>query len=146
MAYSLTQIRVLRAPPERVWRAITAPAAIAKWMPPDGFVAEIDEFDMRQGGHQRMSFVNVATQERHSFSGSFTKVVPNERLVILEQFDDPNLAGDMTTTYILRPVSLGTELTVEQRGLPDPIPAESCRLGWQQSFDLLTRLVEAEVK
>lgn len=146
MSYTLTQIRVLHAPPERVWRALTEPGALAKWNPPDGFFAEVHEFDLREGGKQRLSFVNLSTGERHSFGGSFLEVAPNERLVVSERFDDPNLAGDMTTTYRLRAVSLGTELTVEQQGLPDLIPEEACRMGWQQSFELLARLVEAEIK
>jgi uncharacterized protein YndB with AHSA1/START domain len=145
MSYTLTQIRVFRAPPARVWRALTEPAAIVKWNPPDGFVAEVHEFDLRVGGRYRMSFVNLGSGQRHSFGGSFREIVPNERLVATDRFDDAKLAGEMLSTYTLRAVSCGTELTVEQAGLPDAIPAEACRMGWQQSFELLTRLVEAEI-
>ncbi len=146
MPYTLTQIRVFRAPRERLWRALTEPAAIVKWNPPDGFVAEVHELELRQGGRYRMSFINLDNGQRHSFGGSYCEVVPGEKLVATDRFDDPNLSGEMLTTYTLRAVSCGTELTVEQAGLPDVIPAESCRLGWQQSFDLLTRLVEAEIR
>lgn len=145
MPYTLTQIRVFRAPPDRVWRALTEPAAIVKWNPPDGFVAEVHALDLRVGGRWRMSFINLAGGQRHSFGGSYREVVPNEKLVATDRFDDPNLPGEMVTTYSLRMVSCGTELTVEQAGLPDAIPADACRMGWQQSFDLLTRLVEAEI-
>ncbi|MBX6322591.1 MAG: SRPBCC family protein [Rhodospirillaceae bacterium] len=145
MPYTLTHIRVFRAPPERLWRALTEPAAIVKWNPPDGFVAEVHELQLHEGGHYRMSFINLGNGQRHSFGGTYREVVPNEKLVATDRFDDENLAGEMLTTYTLRPVSIGTELTVEQAGLPDAIPAEACRLGWQQSFGLLTRLVEPEI-
>lgn len=145
MPYTLTQIRILRAPIERVWRALTEPSAIVKWNPPDGFTAVVHEMDFRVGGRFRMAFVNLASGQEHSFGGSYREIVPNQKLVATDQFDAHNLPGEMMTTYVLRPVSCGTELTVEQTGLPDAIPAESCRLGWQQSFDLLSRLVEAEV-
>jgi uncharacterized protein YndB with AHSA1/START domain len=145
MPYALTHIRILRAPAERLWRAITEPSAIVKWNPPDGFYAVVREMDLRPGGRFRMAFVNLASGQEHSFGGSYREVVPNEKLVATDQFDDPNLPGQIVTTYHLRPVSCGTELTVEQVGLPDIIPAESCRLGWQQSFELLARLVEPEI-
>jgi len=145
MPYTLNQVRVFRAPPERLWRALTTPSAIVKWNPPDGFVAEVHELDLRVGGRYRMSFINLGTGHKHSFGGSYHEVKPNEKLVATDRFDDENLPGEMLTTYTLRPVSVGTELTVEQTGLPDAIPAEACRLGWQQSFELLTRLVEPEI-
>ncbi|HWP94253.1 MAG TPA: SRPBCC family protein [Gammaproteobacteria bacterium] len=145
MSYTLTQIRVFRAPPERLWRALTEPAAIVKWNPPDGFVAEVHELDFRVGGRYRMSFINLGNGQRHSFGGSYREIVPNVKLVATDRFDDANLPGEILTTYTLRVVSCGTELTVEQTGLPDVIPPESCRMGWQQSFELLTRLVEAEI-
>ncbi len=144
MPYTLTQIRILRAPPERVWRALTDPAALAKWNPPDGFVAEIHEFDLREGGAYRMAFRNFSTGQAHSFGGTWLEVVPHERLVATDRFDDPNLTGEMIASYHLRPVAMGTELTVEQQGLPDAIPEDACRLGWQQCFDVLARLVEPE--
>jgi len=145
MPYTLTQVRVFRAPPERLWRALTEPAAIVKWNPPDGFVAEVHELDLRVGGRYRMSFINLGNGQRHSFGGAYREVVPNEKLVATDRFDDPGLPGEMLTTYALRVVSCGTELTVEQAGLPDAVPPEACRMGWQQSFELLTRLVEAEI-
>jgi uncharacterized protein YndB with AHSA1/START domain len=145
MPYTLTHIRILRAPVERVWRALTEPSAIVKWNPPDGFTAVVREMDFRVGGRFRMAFVNFTSGQEHSFGGSYREIVPNQKLVATDQFDDPNLPGEMVMTYVLRPVSCGTELTVEQAGLPDAIPAESCRLGWQQSFELLARLVEPEI-
>ncbi len=145
MPYTLTQVRVFRATPERVWRALTEPAAIVKWNPPDGFVAEVHELDLRVGGRYRMSFINLNNGQRHSFGGSYREIVPNERLVATDRFENADFSGEMTLTYTLRRVSVGTELTVEQAGLPDAIPAEACRLGWQQSFELLTRLVEPEI-
>ncbi|AUM01588.1 toxin [Rhodocyclaceae bacterium] len=145
MPYTLTQVRVFRAPLERVWRALTEPAAIVKWNPPDGFVAEVHELDLREGGHFRISFVNLGNGQRNTFGSSYRQVVPNEKLVATDRFENADFSGEMTLTYTLRRVSVGTELTVEQAGLPDAIPAEACRLGWQQSFELLTRLVEAEI-
>jgi uncharacterized protein YndB with AHSA1/START domain len=146
MPYTLSQIRILRAPPERVWRALTDPAALVKWNPPDGFVAEVHEFDLRVGGGYRMAFRNFTTGQEHGFGGTWREVVPHERLVATDRFDDPNLPGEMVMTYRLRPVAMGTELTVEQQGLPDVIPEDACRLGWQQSFDALARLVEPEIR
>ncbi|HWP03675.1 MAG TPA: SRPBCC domain-containing protein [Gemmatimonadaceae bacterium] len=145
MPYTLTQVRVLRAPCERVWRALTEPAAIAKWNPPDGFVAEVHELDLREGGRFRISFVNLGNGQRNTFSGSYSQVVPNQKLVATSRFENVDFPQEITLTYMLRAVSVGTELAVEQVGLPDAIPAEACRLGWQQSFDLLTRLVEPEI-
>lgn len=145
MPYTLTQIRIFRAPPERLWRALTTPSAIVKWNAPDGFVAEVHELDLRVGGRYRMSFINLGTGHKHSFGGAYREVKPNEKLVATDRFDDEKLPGEMLMTYTLRPVSVGTELTVEQAGLPDAIPPEACRLGWQQSFELLARLVEPEI-
>lgn len=145
MPYTLTQIRILRAPPERVWRALTDPVALAKWNPPDGFVCEVHEFDIREGGSYRMAFRNFTTGQAHGFGGTWREVLPPERLVATDRFDDPNLPGEMVMTYRLRPVVMGTELTVEQQGLPDVIPEEACRLGWQQSFEALAHLVEPEI-
>jgi uncharacterized protein YndB with AHSA1/START domain len=145
MPYALTHIRILRAPAERVWRALTEPSAIMKWNPPDGFTAIVREMDFRVGGRFRMAFVNLTNGQEFGFGGSYREIVPNQKLVATDQFDDPSLPGEMVTTYLLRSVSCGTELTVEQIGLPDAVPAESCRLGWQQSFELLARLVEPEI-
>lgn len=146
MPYTLTQIRILQAPPERVWRALSTPAAIAKWNPPDGFICEVHEFDFREGGRWRMSFRNLTTDQAHSFGGVWREIVPNEKLVSTDRFDDPNLPGEMVVTYRLRPVAMGTELTIEQQGLPDVIPVEACRTGWQQCLELLGRLVEPEIR
>ncbi len=145
MPYDLTQIRILRAPPERVYRALFDPAAIAKWNAPDGFTAVVHELDARVGGRFRISFINFSSGQEHSFGGAYREWVPNEKIVATDRFDDANLPGEILTTFRLRAVTAGTELTVEQAGLPDVIPAESCRLGWQQSFELLARLVETEI-
>lgn len=145
MPYTLTQVRVLRAPAERVYRALLDPAALAKWQPPDGFTAVVHELDARVGGRYRTSFINFGNGQAHSFGGQYLELVPNEKVVATDRFDDPALDGEMVTTFILRGVSMGTELTVEQAGLPDLIPADACRAGWQQSFELLARLVEAEI-
>jgi len=145
MSYKLTLIHVFRAPRERVWRALTEPTAIVKWNPPDGFVAEVHQMDLSVGGRYQMSFISLDTGQRHSFGGTYREVIPNEKLVATDRFGDANLSYELLITYTLRSVSNGTELTVEQEGLPDFIPPESCRAGWQQSFELLKRLVEAEI-
>lgn len=145
MPYPLTQIRVFGAPPERVYRALLDPAALAKWNPPDGFTAIVHELDARVGGRFRISFINFTNGQAHSFGGEYRELVPNERIVATDRFEDENLPGEILTTYRLRPVSTGTELTVEQTRLPDAIPAEACRMGWQQSLELLARLVEPEI-
>lgn len=145
MPYTLSQVRIFRAPPERIYRALLDPAALAKWNAPDGFTAVVHELDARVGGRFRISFVNFSADQAHSFGGSYRELVPNERIVATDRFEDASLPGEILTTYQLRAVSCGTELTVEQAGLPDVIPAEACRLGWQQSFELLARLVEPEI-
>lgn len=145
MSYDLTQIRILRAPAERVYRALLDPAALAKWNAPDGFTVIVHELDARVGGRFRIAFVNFSNGQSHSFGGEYRELVPNERIVATDVFDDPALPGEIVTTTTLRTVASGTELVVEQAGLPDVIPADACRLGWQQSLDLLARLVEAEV-
>lgn len=142
MPYDLTQNRILRAPAERVYRALLDPAAIAKWNAPDGFTAVVHELDARIGGRFRISF---ASGQEHSFGGAYRGLVPHEKIVATDTFEDTNLSGEILTTYRLRAASTGTEVTVEQAGLPDEIPAEACRLGWQQSFELLARLVEPEI-
>lgn len=142
---TLTLVRVFRAPAERVWRALLDPAALAKWNAPDGFTAIVHELEPRIGGRYRMTFVNFATGQRHAFGGAYRELVPNERLVATDRFEDPSLAGEMVTTYSLRVVPTGTELTIEQAGLPDAIPADACRHGWQKSLELLARLVEHEI-
>ncbi len=137
--------RVLRAPRERVYRAFLNPEAMAKWLPPNGFTGKVHEMDARVGGKHRMSFTNFTTQQSHSFGGTYTELVPNERIRYTDKFDDPNMPGEMQATITLKEVTCGTELNVVQEGVPDAIPAEMCYLGWQESLVLLAKLVEAEV-
>jgi len=137
--------RVLRAPPERIYRAFLDPDAMAKWLPPDGFTGKVHQMDARVGGSYRMSFTNFSSGASHSFGGTYLELVPNERMRYTDRFDDPNLPGEMVTTVTLRAVNGGTELTAVQEGIPDVIPAEMCYLGWQESLTLLARLVEAEI-
>ncbi len=137
--------RVLRAPPERVYRAFLDAEAKAKWLPPNGFTGKVHHLDARVGGGYRMSFTNFSTGQSHSFGGTYLELAPNERIRYIDQFDDPNLPGEMTVTVTLKAVSCGTELQVVQEGLPDVIPVEQCYLGWQESLLLLGKLVEAKV-
>jgi uncharacterized protein YndB with AHSA1/START domain len=137
--------RILRAKPEKVYRAFVDPDAMARWLPPDGFTCKIDHMDAKVGGTYRMSFRNFTTGNGHSFGGTYLELVPGERIRYTDSFDDPNLPGEMQTTVSLRPVVCGTELNVVQEGLPDAIPLELCYLGWQQSLDHLGRLVEPEI-
>jgi len=137
--------RVLRAPPERIYRAYLDADALVKWMPPHGFTAKVDQLDARVGGTYRMSFTNFSTGQSQSFGGEYLELVPNERIRNSDRFDDPNLPGTMQTTVSLKGVSCGTELTIVQEGIPEAIPAESCYLGWQESLLLLAQLVEAEI-
>lgn len=137
--------RVLRAPAERVYRAFTDADALVKWLPPHGFTGKVHQLDVRVGGSYRMSFTNFTTSKSHSFGGNYREVVPNERLVYTDKFDDPNLPGEMITTITFKPVLCGTEITAVQEGIPAMIPAEMCYLGWQESLYLLARLVEAEI-
>lgn len=141
---TVTLLRVLCAPPDRVYRAFIDPDAMNKWLPPHGFVGRVTEIDARVGGRYRMQFTNLASGHSHAFGGEFRELVPGERIVHTDRFDDPNLAGHMTTTITLRRVSVGTELTVKQEGIPALIPTEQCNVGWQQSLDLLRQLVEAQ--
>ena len=137
--------RVLRAKPEKVYRAFLDAEAIARWLPPNGFTCKIDQLDAKVGGKFRMSFRNFSTGNGHSFGGTYLELVPGERLRYTDKFDDANLPGEMVTTVTLRAVSCGTELTVLQQGIPDVIPTEMCYLGWQESLDHLARLVEPEI-
>lgn len=137
--------RVLRAPPERVYRAFLDAEAKAKWLPPNGFIGKVHHLDARVGGGYRMSFTNFSTGQSHSFGGTYVELTPNERIRYIDQFDDPNLPGEMMVTVSLKAVSCGTELHVVQEGLPDVIPVEQCYLGWQESLLLLGKLVEAEI-
>lgn len=137
--------RVLRCPPERVFRAFTDPAAMAKWLPPHGFTGTVHQMDAKVGGTWRMSFTNFTNGHGHSFGGKYLELTPSERLRYSSAFDDPNLPGEMVTTVSLKAVSCGTEMNVTQEGIPALIPAEQCYVGWQQSLILLTQLVEAEI-
>jgi uncharacterized protein YndB with AHSA1/START domain len=137
--------RVLRAPPERVYRAFLDPDAKAKWLPPYGFVAKVHHFDARVGGGYRMSFVNFGTGARHSFVCTYTALEPNVRIRYTDRFDDPNLPGEMQVEIELRQVSCGTELQIVQSGIPAVIPTEMCYLGWQESLSQLALLVEPEI-
>jgi uncharacterized protein YndB with AHSA1/START domain len=138
--------RVLRATPERIYRAFLDADAMAKWLPPNGFTGRVHHLDARIGGTFRMSFTNFTTQDSHAFGGEYLDLVPNERLAYTDRFDDPNLPGVMKTTVSLQAVSCGTELSVVQEGIPDVIPVEACYLGWQESLILLAKLVEAEIR
>jgi uncharacterized protein YndB with AHSA1/START domain len=137
--------RVLRAAPERVYRAFLDPDALAKWLPPNGFTGKVHHMDVSVGGTYRMSFTNFATGHRHSFDGSYVELVPDERIRYTDRFDDPSLTGEIQVTIALKKVICGTELNVVQEGLPDVIPLEACYLGWQESLILLAKLVEAEI-
>jgi len=137
--------RVLRAPPERVYRAFLDADAMAKWLPPNGFTGKVHHLDARVGGTYKMSFTNFSSGHSHSFGGQYLELVPHERLRYTDRFDDPSLPGEMKTEVTLQKVSCGTELTVVQEGIPVVIPAEACYLGWQESLALLANLVEAEI-
>jgi uncharacterized protein YndB with AHSA1/START domain len=137
--------RVLRAPPERVYRAFVDADALCKWLPPHGFTAKMHEFDAKVGGGYRMSFTNFTTGASHSFTVKYLELVPSERIVHTDQFDGPNLPGEMRVTLSFKPVSVGTELHIEQAGVPDVIPPEACYLGWGESLTLLAQLVEPEI-
>ena len=137
--------RVLRAAPERIYRAFLDPDAKAKWLPPNGFTGKVHHEDARVGGTYKMSFTNFTTGKSHSFGGKYLELVPHKRIRHTDQFDDPNLPGEMQTTITLKKVSVGTELYVVQEGVPGVIPPEGCYLGWQESLTLLAKLVEAEI-
>jgi len=145
MSNTVSLHRVLKTTPEKVFRAFTDPKAMAAWLPPYGFLCEVHEMDAREGGTYRMSFTNFSTGNSHSFGGKYLEVKPGEFLKYSDKFDDPNLPGEMTTTVWLKKVSVGTELTIKQEGIPSAIPAEACYLGWQDSVDKLMRLVEPEI-
>jgi uncharacterized protein YndB with AHSA1/START domain len=137
--------RVLRATPEKVYRAFLDPDAMAKWLPPNGFTGKVHHIDAKVGGTYKMSFTNFTSGHSHSFGGAFLELVPNERIRHTDKFDDPILPGEMQTTITLKPVSVGTELIIMQEGIPEAIPLEACYLGWQESLTLLAQLVEAEI-
>ena len=137
--------RVLRSPPEKIYRAFLEPAAMCRWLPPYGFTAAIEHLEAKVGGTFRMSFTHFASGNSHAFGGTYLELVPNERLRYTDKFDDPNLPGVIEVTVTLTKVSCGTELTIVQAGVPAVIPAEMCYLGWQDSLAQLARLVEPEI-
>ena len=137
--------RVLRAKPEKVFRAFTNPDALARWLPPNGFTCKVEHFDPRVGGTFRMAFTNFSTGNGSAFGGTYLDLVPGQRIRYTDKFDDPNLKGEMITTIELRAVMCGTELTAVQEGIPESIPTEFCYMGWQESLDALARLVEPEI-
>lgn len=137
--------RVLRATPDRVYRAFIDPQAMVKWLPPHGFTATVHHMDARVGGSYRMSFTNFNTGSSHSFGGKYLELKPSERIQYVDEFEDPNMPGEMTVTISLKPVACGTELHITQEGIPDMIPVEFCYLGWQESLTLLAYLVEPEI-
>lgn len=137
--------RVLATRPEKVYRAFVEPDAIASWLPPFGFLCTVHELDAREGGKHRMSFRNFTTGDSHSFGGTYLELVPNEKLVYTDSFDDPNMPGEMKVTVTVKAVSVGTELSIEQQGIPDVIPVEACYLGWQESLRKLASLVEPDI-
>src|SRR5215207_1514319 len=137
--------RVLRSPPERVYRAFLDADAKAKWLPPNGFTGKVHHLDARVGGTYKMSFTNFTTGTSHTFGGTYTELVPHERIRYTDRFDDPNLPGEMQVTVSLKKVLVGTEMNIVQEGIPDVIPAEACYLGWQESLAQLATLVEPEI-
>jgi uncharacterized protein YndB with AHSA1/START domain len=144
-AHTIRLHRVLRATPERVYRAFLDADAMAKWLPPHGFTGKVHHMDARVGGTYKMSFTNFSTGHSHSFGGAYLELFPNERIRHTDKFDDPNLPGEMQTTVSIRQVTCGTELDIVQEGIPEAIPPEACYLGWQESLTLLSQLVEAEI-
>jgi uncharacterized protein YndB with AHSA1/START domain len=137
--------RVLRAKPEKVYRAFLDPDAMAKWLPPHGFTGRVHEMDARVGGSYKMSFTNLSNGQSHSFGGEYLELVPNELIRHTDKFDDANLPGEMQVTVKFKPVSVGTEVSIVQEGIPEMIPTEACYLGWQESMSLLAQLVEANI-
>ncbi|MFM2112975.1 MAG: hypothetical protein RLZZ271_1635 [Pseudomonadota bacterium] len=145
MPHTVTLHRVLRAPPERVYRAFLNADAMSKWLPPNGFAARVHEMDAWVGGCYRMTFTNFSSGGSNDFGGEYLELVPHERIRYTAVFDDPNLPGQMQTTVTLKAVFCGTEMTVVQEGIPDVIPPQACYMGWQESLVLLGKLVEADI-
>ena len=137
--------RVLRATPERIYRAFLDADAMVKWLPPNGFTGKVHQLEAKVGGAYKMSFTNLTTGKTHSFGGKYLELVPHERIRHTDAFDDPNLPGEMQTTIAMKKLSCGTEVSIVQEGVPAVIPAEACYLGWQESLTLLAQLVEAEI-
>jgi len=146
MASTIRLHRVLRATPERVYRAFLDGDAMLKWLPPNGFTGKVHHVDARVGGTYKMSFTNFTSGKSHSFGGEYLELVPGERIRHTDRFDDPGLPGEMHVTITLKKVAVGTELMIVQEGVPDVIPAEACYLGWQESLTLLAQLVEPEIQ
>ena len=137
--------RVLRASPEKVYRAFLEADAKARWLPPNGFTCKVHHLDARVGGSYKMSFTNFTTGQSHAFGGRYLELIPHERIRHTDQFDDPSMPGEMQMTVSLKKVSSGTEVTIVQEGIPDAIPPDACYLGWQESLTLLAQLVEPEI-
>ena len=137
--------RVMRATPEKIYKAFLDPDAMAKWLPPYGFTAKVHQMDAKVGGTYKMSFTNFATGNGHSFGGTYVELTPHERIRYTDKFDDPNLPGEMQTSITFKQLSCGTELNIVQEGVPVIIPAEACYLGWQESLAQLAKLVEPEI-
>ena len=137
--------RVLRAAPEKIYRAFLDPAAMCKWLPPNGFTGTMHHLEPKVGGTFKMSFTNFSNRQSHSFGGEYLELVPGELLRYTDQFDDPNLPGEIQVTVTLKKVSCGTDVSILQEGIPDVIPPEMCYLGWQESLVLLAKLVEAKI-
>ena len=146
MGNTVTLHRIFAAPPERVYRAFLMPAALAKWLPPHGFVATVHHLDAQVGGTHHISFTNLSTGNSHSFGGTYLELVANERIRYNDRFDDPTLAGQMQVDIVFKAVSMGTELHITQSGIPDMIPVEACYLGWQESLQLLALLVTPDIR
>jgi uncharacterized protein YndB with AHSA1/START domain len=146
MSNTLRFHRVLKAPPDRVYRAFTNPDAMVKWLPPHGFTGKVHQFDAKVGGTYRMSFTNFTTGHSHTFGGEFLELVPGKRIRHTDTFDNPGLPGTMETTITLTGCPFGTVLEIIQQGVPAMIPVEACHLGWQESLLLLAQLVEPEIK
>jgi len=142
---SVTLHRVLKATPEKVYRAFTEPNAVASWLPPYGFLCVVHTMEVKPGGRHKMSFINFSTGNSHSFGGEYLELRPNEFLKYSDKFDNPDLPGEMTTSVWLAKVLTGTELKIIQEGIPSAIPSEMCYLGWQESLDKLMRLVEPQI-
>ena len=145
MPSTVTLHRVLATKPEKVFRAFVEPDAIASWLPPFGFLCTVHELEANEGGTHRMSFRNFTTGASHSFGGTYLELVPGEKLVYTDRFDDPGMPGEMKVTVTLKAVSVGTELSIEQQDIPDVIPTEACYLGWQESLRKLAKLVEPDI-
>jgi uncharacterized protein YndB with AHSA1/START domain len=137
--------RVFHAPPARVFKAFIDPDAMVKWLPPNGFTGKVHHLDAKVGGTYKMSFTNFSSGDSHSFGGKYLEIVPGEKLVHTDKFDDPNLPGEMVVTITFKKVSVGTEINIEQAGVPEVIPPEACYLGWQESLMLLAKVVEPEI-